>query len=842
MKLKRFLPRVAVFPSLSVFAIAASWGCGSSPGPLDSRTALHLEDHLETAEIESAGPSTGALREIEWKFDEPRPEWKPVAIPGRSGIRYSTELVSIDGALKLSLLEVGRAGMLIIGGLYTELDDWDFDDWEAIVLRARTSDPVWGMMIGFEFEAGVMPKDMVGHLAGMVEATPVFSDGELQTYVFPVTRPESKGPESEGKDEPWKHLGIAVGALEEASFEIVSISAVPSGGAFRDPYGVKSVARENSVRRTLFAHTPARLSYRVNVPSGGRLDLELGVVRSDVAVDFKVSAEADGAVLQTLFEQSHSDAAAWRPVSVDLSSYVGQPVTLSLEADAEREGTVALWAAPTLGGDYRSDKPNVIFYVIDGAGADYMSVYGYNRRTTPNMERLAAEGAVFERAFSNSTWTQPSTASFMTSLQHSVLGGLNRGVYSSPIPPSAKTMAEHLHDAGYLTSSFTTNPNAGLLIGIERGMDALFEHLGGHHSVSSKDLQQDFWTFREQYPVEPYWAHFQTTDVHWPYRPVPPFAGLYVSPEQSAELSEWEGKMFSKQLELTSIFAAYRAALERESIPRQTFYERHRGLYDETMAHQDYQLGRLVDRLKASGEWERTLLIIAADHGHPAGSYSRFGRGMLEEEPPDWEGALLGSFNSRIPLIFVWPGRIEGGRRFTEPVSMIDVLPTVLDLVGLPQPEVLQGQSLVPLLRGQPGWEPHPVIFDEFRVDTETGEWFGNIEMVDGRWGASLEVSPVKEGADPNFGRHAIPAGGRWGATHPYFDEAPRLLLYDLFSDPYALHNVNERYPELVDKYRERLQAQWEAHQALATQFQAGEDVPLSPDQLQQLRSLGYVQ
>ncbi len=660
-----------------------------------------------------------------------------------------------------------------------------------------------------------------------------------------------------GKDKPWKHLGIAVGALEEASFEIVSISAVPSGSAFRDPYGVKSVARENSVRRTLFAHTPARMSYHVNVPPGGRLDLELGVVRSDIPVDFKITAEVDGEEAEVVFEDSYGDPAGWRPVSVDLSSYEayeGKPITLSLEADAEREGTVALWGAPTLGGDHRSDKPNVIFYVIDGAGADFMSVYGYNRRTTPNMERLAEEGAVFERAYSNSTWTQPSTASFMTSLQHSVLGGLSRGVYSSPVPLSAKTMAEHLHDAGYLTSSFTTNPNAGRLIGIERGMDVLVEHLGGHHSESSKELHEDFWRFREQYGAEPYWAHFQTTDVHWPYRPVPPFAGLYVSPEQSAELSQWEGKMFSKQLELTSIFAAYRHALERESIPRQTFYERHRGLYDETMAHQEYQLGRLVERLKAIGEWERTLLIIAADHGHPAGSYSRFGRGMLEEEPPDWEGALLGAFNSRIPLIFIWPGRIAGGQRFAEPVSMIDVLPTVLDLVGLPQPEVLQGQSLAPLLMetrgpagsagpaGDDGWEQRPVIFDEFRVDAETGEWFGNIEMIDGRWGASLEISPVKEGADPDLGRHAIPAGGRWGATHPYFAETPRLLLYDLFSDPYALHNVNERYPELVEEYRKRLQAQWEAHQALATQFQAAEGVALSPDQLQQLRSLGYVQ
>ena len=91
-------------------------------------------------------------------------------------------------------------------------------------------------------------------------------------------------------------------------------------------------------------------------------------------------------------------------------------MTLALEADAERAGAVALWAAPTLSDTRRASKPNVILYVIDGGGADYMSLYGYNRRTTPNLERIAAEGAVFEAAYSNSSWSKTSTPSFMTSL------------------------------------------------------------------------------------------------------------------------------------------------------------------------------------------------------------------------------------------------------------------------------------------------------------------------------------------------------------------------------------------------------------------------------------------
>jgi arylsulfatase A-like enzyme len=260
------------------------------------------------------------------------------------------------------------------------------------------------------------------------------------------------------------------------------------------------------------------------------------------------------------------------------------------------------------------------------------------------------------------------------------------------------------------------------------------------------------------------------------------------------------------------------------------------------MVHQDDQLRQLVADLKERGEWENTLLIIAADHGHPAGTFARFGRGLFDPQPPLWEGALFDSYSTRVPMMWIWPGHIEGGRRFSEKVSMIDILPTLLDLVGLPQPAVVQGQSLAPLLRGE-SMDVRPVIFDEFRVDEASGEMIGNIEMIDGRWGASLEIAPVVEGADPTMGRHVTPVGGRWGAHHEFFPDQPRFLLYDLEADPFATTAVNDEHPQLVERYRRLLQLQWKAHLALAKQF-AGEieEVPLSPEQLEQLKSLGYIQ
>jgi arylsulfatase A-like enzyme len=152
---------------------------------------------------------------------------------------------------------------------------------------------------------------------------------------------------------------------------------------------------------------------------------------------------------------------------------------------------------------------------------------------------------------------------------------------------------------------------------------------------------------------------------------------------------------------------------------------------------------------------------------------------------------------------------------------MIDMLPTILDLTGLPMPEVMQGQSLAPLLLGEPGWEPRPVILDEFEVDRDTGKFRGRIEVIDGRWGASLGIN-----LDPK---------------KPLQQRPVPLLLYDLWNDPECLNSLHAERPDLVEKYTKFLETQLEAHQALAQHFTRPKDSPLTPEQLENLRSLGYI-
>ena len=359
-------------------------------------------------------------------------------------------------------------------------------------------------------------------------------------------------------------------------------------------------------------------------------------------------------------------------------------------------------------------------------------------------------------------------------------------------------------------------------------------------SNSSVALHSDFLGWRETFPGQPYFVHVQTTDVHEPHFPVTPFAGLYVSPARRDSFEVWWPQVRDAAVpnyERTGdVSGAFRAALESIGVEPRVFFTLQRDLYDETMAHQDYQLGRLVERLKAAGEWENTLLIISSDHGHPAGSFSRFGRELLDPRPEVWEGAFFDSYRTHVPLILIWPGHIPPGQRIAEPVSLLDVLPTVLELADLPPPEVMQGQSLVPLLMGREGWEPRPIVFEQYHIDPRNGLIAGHIEVLDGRWGASLAVYPeVDDTVD-------FRPDGIWRSARLFVPDKPRLLLYDVWEDPFATRNVNDKYPELVEKYTEFLLAQIEAHEALALHFTPGGEVELTPEQLETLRSLGYIQ
>jgi arylsulfatase A-like enzyme len=822
-----------IFLTLVIILMALSCSGPESDQPiLTAEVPLHLEEHLDAARIIGSEVPEEIPAPVEWHFDEPQPNWSPVE-PLVSSIK-PVQVKNTEDALRLILTEGNRNYWSLVGGIYIDLSDWDIDDWGYVLVTARARENVHSIRLCFNLveqvgkQAKLENPQRLGFMANGDDAI-VINDGSVHSYLL---RADWSRQEWEG---PWKQLIIYITALVPTNIDILSVTVIPkehiyagvstgvSTGVRNDAYRqTRFISVNSDYRRILYVHTPGQIEYRVRIPQAGRLDFGLGVLRKADPVIFRIKAKSKSSESVTLFKETYTDKEHWAQRSVDLSSMSKQVVTLALEVDSERGSTVALWSAPTLTGTRSTKKPNVIFYIIDGAGADYMSVYGYNRRTTPNLERLAAEGAVFEYAYSNSSWTKPSNMSFMTSLHCSVLGGF----YSrtDPLPEQAVTMAQHMHRAGYQTAVLVNNPHAAQLSGLGRDVDWLREATVSD-SASSVELHQYFWAWREAYPAQPYWVHFQTTDVHDPNRSVAPFAGLYVDPKLRESFFEWDRRVWNVARAGSTVAIHLPIAVEKAGVDRLEYFHAALGLYAETMAHQDYQIGKLVEQLKAKGEWENTLLIIASDHGREAGAGP-----LLDPLPPDWF-PILNRHTSRIPLIFIWPGHIQGGQRFTDPVSMIDVLPTILDLVGLPMPDVMQGQSLAPLLLGKEGWEQRPVIFDEFLVELETKELYGWIEMIDGRWGVSMEITP-----DPGSKFSWWTWDFVFGRGRPN-----QVLLYDIWNDPYTLHSLHEEHPDLVKKYTEILKKKWREHRELGKLFTRSSELPLNPEQLETLRSLGYI-
>ena len=800
--------------SLLVFPLVLLACRPSGPEPLSVRQPLHLEEHLEAARITGSEVPKDLPEDVEWRFDAPQPEWRPAPslLPGVVSAAVSQE----SGALRIEIGEATRrarrARRGLGGGVYVDLPGWNRQDWAWLVVRARATGPAGHLTAWFNLrkQHGERFDEYTPFLA-RGEAATLVTDGSVQSYLLRADWANWW----EG-DPAWRQLGLMVDASGPSTVEILSVSLIPKEANYaKAPAGVITESRDRLYRRALFTHAPGVLAWRVHVPEGGRLDFGLGVLRDDAPVTFRVTADAS-----PVFEETWADRERWGQRSVDLSRFAGQTVTLALETrpggpKAARAGTVALWAAPTMsagsaGGAGR--PPNVILYVIDAGGAEYTSAYGYNRRTTPNLERLAAAGALFENAYSNSTWSKPSTTSFMTGLQHTVLGGYRNA--SDPVPDGAPTMAELLHRGGWQTAVFTSNAWCGTMSGLERGVDVLLESIEGRNSASSAELVAEFWRWRDAWPGRPYWVHFQSTDVHWPWEAVPPVAGTYLSHERRLELYEMErkiGEVFGSPGRSWALRAPPQV-FEKAGIDRKAYFDGVRDAYDEAMAYADLQLGYLVAQLKARGEWENTVLIVTADHGDWPGL------GLFDSDP----AARVPYFNpylTRVPLVVTWPAKIAAGQRFRDPVSLIDLLPSVLDLTEQSGPDHLQGQSLAPLLLGRPGWQPRPVLLDETNVDPKTGEVTGALEIVDGRWGASLAITQ--------------------GAAKA--EDGPRLLLYDLWNDPYCLRSLHRERPDLVQKYTSLLERRFREHRALAKKFKPRAGGALDPRQLETLKSLGYI-
>lgn len=398
----------------------------------------------------------------------------------------------------------------------------------------------------------------------------------------------------------------------------------------------------------------------------------------------------------------------------------------------------------------RSTPPlNVLLITLDTTRADRLGCYGYSLAKTPVLDRLAQQGVLFERAYAPVPLTLPSHASMLTGLYPPEHGLHNNG--QAALPPGLPTLATELQAAGYETGAFVAafvlNHKFGLQQGFKTYNDDLSQAeagLHGHHQYRDANLVINAaLTWLQPRSRKPFLCWVHLFDPHFPY-------------------------------------------LTHEDRFGEEFKDRP---YDAELAYVDKQIDRLITNLRESGALQNTLIVIVGDHGESLGEHGELSHSMT-----------LYDATLRVPLLVVSPNERGRGHRVAEPVSLVDLTPTVLDRLGLrPLPHV-SGRSLRPALRG----EPLTVIpcYAETDEPYQTGHWSPQRALITSQW---------------------------------KYIRSPQAELYDLMADPRELNNLATESRDQLLKLEEELTS-WEERM---NQRLTG-NVTLSEQERRTLRSLGY--
>ncbi|MFP8880836.1 MAG: sulfatase [Myxococcota bacterium] len=437
-----------------------------------------------------------------------------------------------------------------------------------------------------------------------------------------------------------------------------------------------------TVRRLVDAPVPSDLRETVKVPVNGRLLIGFGIQHGDDptergTVEVSIAAVSEG-VEDVLFRTqtpAQGAANAWREKVVDLAGHERKTVELSFRARltdpvavAGPGGARVRWQLPVLhSAPQLGDRPNLIVIAIDTLRSDHLTSYGYEQNTSPAIASLASRGVVFEQAFSQAPWTLPSFASLFTGLRPARHGVVNK---SNALSDQVATLPGTLHEAGYYTAGFHDGGYVSHAHGFHHAFD-LYERVQGLRGVP-RVLD---W-IREHRSV-PFFLFIHSYDVHAPYGSVP-----------QSYRDRFASKGAQSRFDLVNekpaqIFRKLRTEFEEGD------YSRMKELYDSEVRFVDDQLGHffgVLDELQLS---DRTIVILLSDHGEEFGDHGRF----------EHHNGNVYRELSQIPLVISGPG-IAHGRRTQELVETVDVLPTVLELLGIDRgaAEGIDGTSLVPLL------------------------------------------------------------------------------------------------------------------------------------------------
>ena len=326
---------------------------------------------------------------------------------------------------------------------------------------------------------------------------------------------------------------------------------------------------------------------------------------------------------------------------------------------------------------------SVLLIVLDAARAASVGAYGYGRRTTPELDRIAAEGVLFQKSYTPAVYTLGAMSSLWTSQypdrHHAEVS------YADRLPADRLTLAEALTERGVHAAGFIANPMAGRAFGFERGFsefDQVYERFpeGSRGEAFRRVLPE--WLRRNA--SRRFFAYVHFREPHFPYDPGPPFETQF-GPDAPLGREARRDKTWYTDVNQGRVKAAPE---EIDHLVR---------LYDGNLAKADREVGLLRRSLEEAGLWDRTVVIVTADHGE-----------QLYEHGYISHSAQVYEESTHVPLIVRFPrDRGPRGMRVPAPVDLLDIAPTVLDVFGLAgagrAAREFQGRSLLPVIAGAPG-------------------------------------------------------------------------------------------------------------------------------------------
>ena len=469
----------------------------------------------------------------------------------------------------------------------------------------------------------------------------------------------------------------------------------------------------------------------------------------------------------------------------------------------------------------RESFPNIVLIILDTVRADHMSLYGYQPATTPNLAEFAREATLYSRASATSDMTLASHASIFTGLyarSHGARYDPPARPFGVPLSEDFDTLAEFLSDLGYATLGVVANHGyAGRRMNMNQGFQYFDDRRGtpllaeGHDILVrqpvfeylSRLLPQsasDMW-YRTAEAINeevfdllddvaatdsPFFLFANYMDAHWPYTPPSPYDTLFPGKNESVRNDDYMALMREVHSGQSRVPETWRRHLVSQ--------------YDGALAYLDEQVMLLIDKLRALELYDNTLIIITSDHGEAFGRRGLVGHGVSVYQD-----------QVHVPLLVKWPN--SGGEgRVHELVSLVDLFPTVVDLLGQKAPQPLPGVSLLELTQGMarhvisesypnPGMAPRHAHHDR----VERALFAGDLELITSSRG-KRELYALDQ--DPN-------------QDHNLFDEEPEeaALLIGWLDDWLAAK------PDFLNQ-----------------ELGSDEKLEIDEETLDRLRNLGYIQ